>query len=482
MRKAVFGSLAILAMLFWGLVMLHCGNGGPECQTDADCLQKHGAGWICDSEAGECVLCTPDCTGKCCGPNGCGGTCPDDCPTGYTCNPASCDCETDPGECTDDQDCINVYGDNYTCNLTTNQCECNPDCAGKCCGPNGCGGDCPDACTPPSTCNQTTCECESPPCTSDSQCATTECCKEGKCEAEDCAGLDCGPDRVCGRECGPCDTGETCVDGKCEAGGDVLCPEGQSCELVTQDGMKACVIAPLTIPTGTPVCSAADPSCEGNRFCLQVSDTEFYCVEICGSCPDGQECFTIGGGLRVCLTPEGQMPANPPPCSDTVDCTGNTICLINSSTGDYLGCAYLCSNDYNPCTNGERKCEGDVVMECQNNAWVEVETCDPDTQICEDGACVDLQSCSMANGAGDCPQGEMCYPWDQACTVFNCYQAGTVAVGGTCEYVNDCVPGAMCMGDSICYQVCSDTITCTAPETCQNIQDCPTDFGICATQ
>ena len=64
---------------------------------------------------GQCV-CLPDCTGKDCGPDGCGGTCGDLdglCPLGHLC--------TMWGQCVGD---------------------CLPDCAGKECGDDGCGGSC----------------------------------------------------------------------------------------------------------------------------------------------------------------------------------------------------------------------------------------------------------------------------------------------------------------------------------------------------
>ena len=53
--------------------------------------------------------CAPQCTGKVCGDDGCGGTC-GACPSSFVC----------------------VAG----------QCVCSPNCAGKECGPDGCGGEC----------------------------------------------------------------------------------------------------------------------------------------------------------------------------------------------------------------------------------------------------------------------------------------------------------------------------------------------------
>jgi hypothetical protein len=67
--------------------------------------------------------CTPDCDGKVCGDDGCGGTCAPGCGTGETCNAQGlCD-------------------------------ACQPDCAGKVCGDDGCGGQCQPGCGAGQTCN-----------------------------------------------------------------------------------------------------------------------------------------------------------------------------------------------------------------------------------------------------------------------------------------------------------------------------------------
>ncbi|MBN2496471.1 MAG: hypothetical protein JXR96_17895 [Deltaproteobacteria bacterium] len=90
----------------------------------------------CGGDNGEC---TPDCTGKVCGDDGCGGQCQPGCDTGETCN-------------------------------AQGQCEaCEPDCAGKCCGDDGCGSTCPDTCSGGETCNPTTCLCESGPTCTDGE-------------------------------------------------------------------------------------------------------------------------------------------------------------------------------------------------------------------------------------------------------------------------------------------------------------------------
>ena len=57
---------------------------------------------------GQCV-CQPNCMGKFCGDNGCGGSC---------------------GDCAEPLSCV------------SGQCICEPDCTGKTCGDDGCGGSC----------------------------------------------------------------------------------------------------------------------------------------------------------------------------------------------------------------------------------------------------------------------------------------------------------------------------------------------------
>ena len=110
---------------------------------------------------GTCSNCTPDCTNKNCGLDGCGGscgnctTCLNVCDTGV-CAAAhhsfsACDTgdvwwfdscsvkEEMKTDCTVGQVCYN------------NAC-CTPSCAGKCGGVDSCGGTCPDNCVAPQTC------------------------------------------------------------------------------------------------------------------------------------------------------------------------------------------------------------------------------------------------------------------------------------------------------------------------------------------
>jgi hypothetical protein len=96
--------------------------------------------------AGECG-CTPRCSGKTCGDDGCGGTC-GTCATGTQCSSAG----TCGGSCT--RSCSNrVCGDDGcggacgSCPSGTRcssagTCACTPSCSNRACGDDGCGGTC----------------------------------------------------------------------------------------------------------------------------------------------------------------------------------------------------------------------------------------------------------------------------------------------------------------------------------------------------
>ncbi len=160
----------------------------------------------CDETTGQC-LCVPQCTDKECGPDGCGGqcgTCPvaaPQCGDDGLCH-IQCDPACDGKECGPD----GCGGDCGTCPLAAPICgedgichlDCVPACDGKECGPDGCGGQCG------------TCEADSPVCT-----------LEGLCQplcVPDCFGKECGPDG-CGGNCGLCTGGTNCLDGICSLAG-----------------------------------------------------------------------------------------------------------------------------------------------------------------------------------------------------------------------------------------------------------------------
>lgn len=132
--------------------------------------------------AADADTCVPQCGGAACGSDGCGGFCGactggDQCvggqciPPGIPCC-ASTDCCSPQaqGGCSDapTQACVCAF-DPFCCNVEWDQtcadavvdacataCSCVPECDGKACGPDGCGGEC-GACGDGETCKQSAC-------------------------------------------------------------------------------------------------------------------------------------------------------------------------------------------------------------------------------------------------------------------------------------------------------------------------------------
>lgn len=106
-----------------------------------------------ETVAGLCPACTPDCTGKECGSDGCGGTC-GVCPDGIGCEDNACknidpclNLNCDDGDaCTNDQCVVDGTNNKASCQNTFDDllCPeiCTPQCNGRECGPDGCGGVC----------------------------------------------------------------------------------------------------------------------------------------------------------------------------------------------------------------------------------------------------------------------------------------------------------------------------------------------------
>ena len=127
-----------------------CWSGLQLCEGDAvkTCIDGLWSEAVpCSSGTcvdGVCEGCTPECTGKSCGSDGCGGSC-GTCPDGGACDAGVCGgCVPECGdaECGPD-------GCGGSCGLCDaglacqeGSCDCVPQCDGKECGDDGCGGAC----------------------------------------------------------------------------------------------------------------------------------------------------------------------------------------------------------------------------------------------------------------------------------------------------------------------------------------------------
>ena len=237
---------------------------GGECGCLPDCVGKECGSDGCGGDCGTCqgsqtctngkCGCVPECGGKNCGSDGCGGLCgpcgeEHYCDAG-TCKPGHCDAQCDGMACGYDG-CGGLCGSCLSwCSTPSDPqdklpyeklelcvdggClpECCPECWGKECGPDGCGGSCGtcelgDICLA-GQCNECKPSCLGMECGDDGchglcgECpAGFYCsewrCEEGECEAE-CEGLECGYDG-CGGLCGNCRDGAFCVEGLCKTPG-----------------------------------------------------------------------------------------------------------------------------------------------------------------------------------------------------------------------------------------------------------------------
>ena len=233
-----------------------CGGSCGECQDTETCdnfacvcdfLQCDGTCCAEDEICHEDACCLPDCNGKNCGTDGCGGSC-GECPEGQNCNGSQCECsfESCAEDCCDEGDVCNE-----------DSC-CTPDCEGKECGSDGCGGFCGE-CPDQAECIEGECTCYILPC-GEGCCGTDEICYLDQCCAVSCDGKVCGDD-WCGGSCGDCAElpGTFCnVNGQCEC--QPSCPID---DCAAQDGCggfcgTAClqvILDPVVeaIPVGEPV-------------------------------------------------------------------------------------------------------------------------------------------------------------------------------------------------------------------------------------
>lgn len=391
-----------------------------------------------------CQACTPDCAGKQCGDDGCGGVC-GTCGGNETCNgEGQCqglpNCNQVPEGCCLGAEFVTCFGDTPEIESCTDQglecglslgdgfvgCQesfnrvpggecpapCQPQCDGLVCGDDGCGGECG------------TCTGEGEFCNADqTQCVT--------CEPQ-CDGRACGFD-TCGGSCGTCTgEGEVCnADGQCEV------PE-RTCEHIPSGG---CCEAGIykTCDDGDQLqlrCADFDAQCgtswnSGMAGCYpneQIAGSlECGCIPQC----DGKTCGNDGCG-GVCGT-----------CALGAECNFEGQC-------EYTAC---------PDVPNRRCCTGEILTDCTPDGTLQVD-CRNRNQYCgwsnEQNlyACVDFPNMSDDNGGAprDCPDAPVCTP---NCEGRTC---GSDGCGGSC---GSCGEGVACdfkSGSCVEETVCSEFV------------------------
>lgn len=314
-----------------------CACEACVCEADAWCCENEWDG-LCVSE------CVEDCAGDFCLANCGNGTCDDD---GIeTCDTCPADCGCPVGQICEWGEC------------------CQPDCTGKQCGYDGCGGSCG--------------ECpEGSLCTLENQC---EVC------TPDCVDMQCGGDG-CGGSCGECAEGLFCADGKCVAGGtcEGLCGEGipGDCYCDEQcDEFGDCCADVCNFCPELPHCSGCTPDCT-DKLCSEDNG----CGSPCG-CEAEMLCCDDGACKAACTDicePQCVGKAcGPDGCSgECGQCLAGTKCAEGVCAVDN-GCTDVC-------VQGEKGCDENTAWICVVGAagcTVRTETVCGGTLVCQLGACV----------------------------------------------------------------------------------------------
>jgi endoglucanase len=431
------------------------------------------------SDLGGSTVCTPSCSGKVCGSDGCGGTC-GSCAAGQSCN-------------------------------TSGQCVgCTPNCTGKQCGDNGCGASCGS-------------------CQTGFSCTTAGLCVSSC--TPNCTGKTCGSDG-CGGSCGTCSSGATCTaEGTCATPGSGACngicssptaivPSSGAYNSGNLGTSARCMQFQGTIGSGsfwnmdgrtlklngvtqTGTAIAVGPERNGG-YCIEVSSGGFSwagfqlsnmtsnaactpsctgktcgpdgCGGSCGTCASGQTCGAAGSCVAAC----------------TPSCSGKT-CGSDGCGGVCGTCSsgYVCSSSgqcVNSCTPS---CAGKTCG--SDGCGGSCGTCGSGTTCSTSGTCVGTctPSCSgktcgsdgCGGTCGSCSTGQTCNTTGQcvaSCTP-NCSgkQCGSDGCGGYCGSTNGtCAPGQLCNTSQQCVSACVPD--CGGGKLCGS-DGCGGSCGTCAS-
>ncbi len=443
-----------------------------DCLSDEDCL----TGYTCGPD-GKCTDCLPNCEGRCCGDDGCGGTCADLCgDTGQSCDTDNCQC----------------------------QGECQPDCAGRECGPDKCLGTCGPGCAEDETCSDGICQ--QLGCSGDEQCQPGQICLDNTC-TNGCRGdRDCPQDQFCladeppngkcvaCRDDADCPDGNVCSDGQCRffCAEDTDCPAEQHCELAT----GACVEC------------TSNEHCDLGQICLSS------CVDGCATdrdCPDGTVCDPEAGEHGQCVAcarDEDCLPAET--CVEhicTLRCDNDDDCFplqCDEANGRCVECLSKsdCADLATVCVNFECVYGCDSDRDCPEN-----EFCDPlygehggcgecvtDSQCTGDAACVALR-CTTDCSLFDCPViRPHCHPELEMCVEctehahcpdgYGCNQWYGYCVAGDgegCQSSDECPAEQRCTDDTGISSFCQTGIAaCACRVTCADQDPCQDETQLCS--
>jgi hypothetical protein len=346
--------------------------------------------------------CTTNCSGRECGPDGCGGQCggcgpSEKCEENGKCTSAGgCEtraCGTDPAGI----DCGSCPG-GALCGPFNVCLPCTPECDSRECGPDGCNGTC-------------------------GECVVGAGCQDGKCRLEclpSCAEKECGADG-CGSTCGICDGGATCFHGRCCPCAPADCT-GVQCgiSLVQADAScGGCGQGELCDGAGKCVTMIAEPSAWASYLvCVSSCDPMhgyLECQLACGQALPPEQ-WAAMDEIQACVAIECGSCATAKP-ADAIPCF--RACLFDTCRTAWMG--YLPSSGFLGCgaaLNCQGSCNGQD-LEC-------VDTCVQATLPEERPVFLDWLGCYF----GSCPAEDGFYG-------LECFAA--VAFGVCWEQHQECL-------------------------------------------
>ncbi len=320
-------------------------------------------------------------------------------------------------------------------------CACTPSCAGKACGPDGCGGSCGACQTPPEPvcADAQTQESYAP----SGACVEGACqyvpsrracefgCADGTCNLDPCVNMRCDqPPDACHAAPGTCvrEPELHCVYPAVADG--TPCEDGVYC-----NGAEICQAGACAAP-GPVDCSGLDEACragvcdEAGRTCQPAE------LEDGAPCPDGLHC----NGEEYCLAGACQ-PAAPVDCS-AID--GPCSLGVCDEAGDR--CRVQARNEGLACPDG-LVCNGQEVClggQCQPGAPV---TCGDPGDACQVNTCVEAAGGCQLGPAADgspCATGSAC-ALVESCQAGVCTATEAQPDGTPCNDGDRCTSGDTCL-------------------------------------
>jgi agmatine/peptidylarginine deiminase len=473
-----------------------------DCPTSDPCAPVRCVDSRCVPQPIQCPADDDPCTDEVC----VGGAC--------TTRPSPECCATD-AECDDENACTTdacVEGRcahtakqcpaGQTCNPATGQCAagCVPQCAGRQCGADGCGGSC-GTCGGGAQCFVGMCvnDCVGVPyegccdgavawyCNPQAGTLVSEPCGEGQAAAYPFCGWT-GPQN--GYYCSDAEVGAEpsgALPLECEAYLiclDADCDEGEICDPVA----GGCVPDPNTVCDEMPF----EGCCEGDSV-VWCEDGLRYSAD-CGQNSPPTTCGWDGdNGFFNCVATAPTPPAGitavcPGGCATVADCDDGELCTEDSCVDGRCrftripGCCVAVSdcNDRNPCTTDS----------CSNNqcGWTAIPDCTCTVALCDDanpcttevcgadGLCVYTRVPGCCNEARDCNDRNVCT--EDTCVANGCVHTEIAGCQQPCEAHSDCLDADICTNDRCVAGFCDHSRIvgcCTQDAHCGDASLCTID-------